>query len=83
MDISILNAFLDIWLPYFQYFHTFCPDEKQKLINLQVDKAFSTFDTNSDGKLNYKEFCIMVTTKEQERSVLDTVGLIIKHYFLD
>ena len=34
---------------------------------LQVDKAFSTFDTNSDGKLNYKEFCIMVTTKEQER----------------
>ena len=34
---------------------------------LKVIKAFSTFDTNDDGKLNYKEFCIMVTTKEQER----------------
>ena len=33
----------------------------------KVNKAFSTFDTNSDGKLNYKEFCNMVTTREQER----------------
>ena len=33
----------------------------------KVNKAFSTFDINSDGKLNYKEFCNMVTTREQER----------------
>merc|ERR1711953_1203761 len=44
-------------------FHAVCPN----LSRDQVDKAFSTFDTNSYGKLNYKEFCIMVTTKEQER----------------
>ena len=34
---------------------------------MQVNKAFATFDVNSDGKLNYKEFCNMVTTREQER----------------
>ena len=47
---------------------------KQKMLErssvsliMQVDTAFNTFDTNSDGLLNYKEFCIMISRKEQER----------------
>ena len=51
----------------------------------QVDTAFSTFDTNSDGMLNYKEFCIMITRKEQERweGIFSQTKLLEKTFFTD
>ena len=35
---------------------------------LQVAIAFSQFDTSGDDKLNYREFCLMIIQREQERS---------------
>merc|ERR1711892_508151 len=34
----------------------------------QVEVAFRQFDTSGDEKLNYKEFCLMIIQREQERA---------------
>ena len=45
-------------------FHNVC----KNLTEEQVALAFSQFDTSGDDKLNYKEFCLMIIQREQERS---------------
>merc|ERR1712013_9969 len=40
----------------------------QNLTTDQVEVAFRQFDTSGDDKLNYKEFCMMIIKREQERA---------------
>ena len=35
--------------------------------DIKVELAFKQFDTSGDDKLNYKEFCLMIVKREQER----------------
>jgi hypothetical protein len=37
------------------------------MMGRQVEIAFKQFDTSGDDKLNYKEFCLMIIQREQER----------------
>ena len=50
-------------LQSFQEFKNVC----QNLTTDQVEIAFRQFDTSGDNKLNYKEFCMMIIQREQER----------------
>ena len=47
----------------FQEFKDLC----KNLTTDQVEVAFRQFDTSGDEKLNYKEFCLMIIQREQER----------------
>merc|ERR1712080_506286 len=42
-------------------------DVCQNLSKEQVELAFKQFDTSGDDRLNYKEFCLMIIKREQER----------------
>merc|ERR1712130_181156 len=42
-------------------------DVCQNLSEEQVRLAFKQFDTSGDNRLNYKEFCLMIIKREQER----------------
>jgi len=46
-----------------QEFHDVC----RNLTEDQVAIAFSQFDTSGDDKLNYREFCLMIIKREEER----------------
>ena len=63
-----------------QEFHDVCKnlteDQVEQLLTflgtflwkfLQVALAFSQFDTSGDDKLNYREFCLMIVKREEER----------------
>merc|ERR1712055_735341 len=42
-------------------------DVCQNLSKEQVELAFKQLDTSGDDRLNYKEFCLMIIKREQER----------------
>merc|ERR1712158_57152 len=52
-------------------------DVCQNLSKEQVELAFQQFDTSGDDRLNYKEFCLMIIKREQER--LDAAHWICNH----
>ena len=54
---------------YFQTYDNFqeFKDLCKNLTTDQVEVAFRQFDTSGDEKLNYKEFCLMIIQREQER----------------
>ena len=48
-----------------QEFMTIC----KKLSQDQVDVAFAQFDTSGDDRLDYREFCIFIRRKEEEKEM--------------
>ena len=62
-----------------QEFHDVCKNLTEDQVQLltfpgrilrqlfQVEIAFSQFDTSGDDRLNYREFCLMIIKREEER----------------
>ena len=62
---SVLNLLDIIWNTIIGLLFLFERDFEIKCF--QVEMAFEKFDTSGDDRLNYKEFCLMIIKREQER----------------
>ena len=66
IQITKLSNPVNVYFQTYDNFQEF-KDLCKNLTTDQVEVAFRQFDTSGDEKLNYKEFCLMIIQREQER----------------